>query len=138
MLPITLFVSALLGAATPAGASNAHTFAATGVSSTSVVVRYEAPAQISLGEPLIVEFIVENYGDEAVRVDLGFDRVENFVATVVDPTQTFGTITAVRLDPLEVRCSRRFSWRRPSPGWPPPGPLGGLRFAGVTVTRPEM
>jgi hypothetical protein len=83
--------------ATSLGAAFGFTPSTTGRwSSTTVSVRYDSPSRLSLAEPVVVKFTVENQGEQPIRIDLGFDRTENFVVTVIDPAGTPHTATLLK------------------------------------------
>jgi hypothetical protein len=50
-----------------------------------VTVRYSGPAQVTLNEPIIVEFVVENWSSESIKFDLGLDRTRHFGLVITRP-----------------------------------------------------
>jgi len=105
MLPIAAVISTLFAAVASAAAFHAGAFPATRWSHSSVVLRYESPVDITVGEPVIVELTVDNQREDAIRVDLGFNRTENFVVTVKGPAGRPHT-AALLQSPLPDRAGR--------------------------------
>lgn len=74
MLPIAAVISTLFAAVASATAFRAGAFPAARWSHSSVAVRYDSPVDITVGEPVIVALTVDNQREDAIRVDLGFNR----------------------------------------------------------------
>lgn len=53
--------------------------------SADVVLSYRAPQEVTLGEPVVIEFIATNHLTENVRMDLGWNRVERLTFHVTGP-----------------------------------------------------
>src|SRR3981081_2289768 len=62
-----------------------------------VTVSYRGPTQLALHEPVLIEFNVQNFMNEAIRFDLGLNRTSSFFLTMTRPD---GTI--VRASPPAV------------------------------------
>lgn len=60
----------------------------------TVKVSYKGPSKVGLHEPIIVQFLLENWTAETIRFDLGFDRTRNFVVAVTRPDGAFVTTDA--------------------------------------------
>lgn len=76
---LSALVIALLGADLPAAAVPTTTAAE------GVTIRLDFPAQITLGEPMVVDFIVENTLAVPVTLDVGMRGIEHMKVTVTGP-----------------------------------------------------
>jgi uncharacterized glyoxalase superfamily protein PhnB len=69
-----------------------------------VAITYKGPANLTLHEPIIVQFSIENGSPESVRLDLGLDRKENFIVEIGQPD---GVRVQARQLPMHAGLNRR-------------------------------
>jgi hypothetical protein len=69
-----------------------------------MAITYKGPADLTLHEPIVVQFSIENGSPELARLDLGLDRKENFIIEIGQPD---GVRVQARQFPMHDGLNRR-------------------------------
>jgi hypothetical protein len=106
-----------------------------------VTVSYRGPTQLALHEPVLIEFNVQNFMNEAIRFDLGLNRTSSFFMTITRPDGTIVQASPpavdgpIRIGRVSVARGASYSQELPLNDWSRFDQVGAYQVHFTSTTK---